>query len=240
MTAPRPTKKRDSRAKPARTKVVLVDDHPLMRAGLAQWIQRQPDFEVSGEASNPADALSMLSAAAPGLLLTDLTMPGRSGVEFIKDVLAMRPGLPILVVSMHDEMVYAERALRAGARGYVMKESGGEKLLVAMRKVIAGQIAVSDRLSERLLQTMTGHRPRGSDSPIQKLSDREFEIFQWIGRGLGTREISEQLHISPKTVDVHRASIKKKLGLKKAPELVRHAVRWVESEKDSRPGGQLA
>ncbi|MBM3823771.1 MAG: response regulator transcription factor [Verrucomicrobia bacterium] len=211
---------------------MLVDDHPLMRAGLVQLIQRQKDFEVACECSGPAEALSALSHCHPDLLLTDLTMPGRSGVEFIKDVLALNPSLRILVVSMRDEMVYAERVLRAGARGYLMKEAGGEKLLESMRRVLSGQIAVSERLSARLLEQMTGGRPRGSDSPIQRLSDREFEVFQWIGRGLGTQDIARQLHLSPKTVDVHRGHIKEKLGLRSGPELMRHAVRWVESEQE--------
>ncbi len=130
---------------------------------------------------------------------------------------------------MHDEVVYAERALRAGARGYIMKEAGGEALLAAIRKILGGEIYVSPRMSARILESMSARRPRGSDSPIQQLTDREFEVFQLIGRGLSTREIAAQLHLSSKTVDVHRSNIKDKLGLDDVTSLIRHAVRWVES-----------
>jgi DNA-binding NarL/FixJ family response regulator len=202
----------------------------MMRAGLAQLINKQPDVEVCCEAGNPAEALQEIPGCQPDLLVTDITMPGRSGVEFIKDVLALHPALAILVVSMHDELIYAERLLRAGARGYVMKEAGGEKLLAAIRQVLGGKVYVSERLSATLLDTLTGRRPRGSSSPIEKLSDREFEVFQLIGQGKSTREIAQQLHLSSKTVDVHRAHIKEKLELKNATALVRHAVRWVETQ----------
>jgi len=215
---------------PSRKRLLLVDDHPMMRAGLAQLINKQPDVEVCCEAGNPAEALQGIPGCRPDLLVTDITMPGRSGVEFIKDVLALHPALPILVVSMHDELIYAERVLRAGARGYVMKEAGGEKLLAAIRQVLGGQVYVSERMSASLLDSLTGRRPRGSTSPIEKLSDREFEVFQLIGQGRSTRDIAKQLHLSPKTVDVHRGHIKEKLELKDATSLVRHAVRWVEAQ----------
>ncbi len=215
---------------PARRRLLLVDDHPLMRAGLSMIINRQPDLEVCCEASDPCEALGLMARERPDLMLTDLTMPGRSGVEFIKDVLSLHPQLPILVVSMHDEMIYAERVLRAGARGYVMKEAGGEKLLTAIRQVLDGRVYVSERMSSTLLDSMTGRRPRGSTSPIEKLTDREFEIFQLIGGGSTTRDIAQRLNLSPKTVDVHRGHIKEKLELLNATELVRHAVRWVETQ----------
>jgi DNA-binding NarL/FixJ family response regulator len=214
----------------ARKRICLVDDHPMTRAGLAQLINKQSDLEVCCEASSPAEALNALSQSTPDLLISDLTMPGRSGVEFIKDVQALRPELPILVLSMHDEAIHGERVLRAGARGYIMKEAGGEKLLVAIRHVLSGQVYVSEKMSARILDVFSGRRPRGSDSPIQKLSDREFEVFQLIGQGQGTHEIAQQLHLSPKTVDVHRAHIKDKLELTDATALVRHAVRWIETQ----------
>jgi len=157
-------------------------------------------------------------------------MPGRSGIEFIKDILAVDPELIILVVSMHDEAVYAERCLRAGARGYIMKESGSENLLIALRRVLDGQTYVSPAMSETILRNLSARKPRGSDSPIQSLSDREFEIFQLVGQGKGTREIAEQLHLSPKTVDVHRSHIREKLALKDITALVRYAVRWLETQ----------
>jgi len=214
----------------SRKRLLLVDDHPMMRAGLAQLINKQPEIEVCCEASNPAEALQEITRCQPDLLVTDITMPGRSGVEFIKDVIALHSSLLILVVSMHDELIYAERVLRAGARGYVMKEAGGEKLLLAIRQVLSGQVYVSGQMSASLLDSLTGRRPRGSSSPIEKLSDREFEVFQLIGQGKSTRDIAQQLHISSKTVDVHRGHIKEKLELKNATALVRHAVRWVETQ----------
>ncbi|MBA3849045.1 MAG: DNA-binding response regulator [Opitutus sp.] len=213
-----------------RRRLLVVDDHPFMRAGLAQLIDRQPDMQVCGEAGNPAEALQALAKSRPDLVLSDITMPGRSGAEFIKDLLALHPGLPVLVISMHDESIYAERMLRAGARGYIMKEAGGEALLAALRQVLAGQVYVSPRLSARLLENLAGGKPRGSNSPIARLTDREFEIFQLIGQGKGTQAIAAQLGLSTKTVDVHRANIKGKLGIADGTQLVRHAVRWVETQ----------
>lgn len=215
----------------SRRRVLLVDDHPMMRAGLAQLIGLQPDLAVCGEAANPAEALKLISTARPEIMLADLTMPGRSGLEFVKDVLALLPELPILVVSMHDEAVYAERALRAGARGYIMKEAGGEAVVAAIRQILGGQAYVSPAMSARILDNLSGKKPRGSTSPIEKLTDREFEVFQLIGQGRSTRDIAEQLHLSSKTVDVHRSHIKEKLDLKDATALIRHAVRWVETQK---------
>jgi len=214
-------------------KILLVDDHPFMRAGLAQLIERQADLAVCGEAGNPAEALRELARALPDLILTDITMPGRSGLEFIKDLRAQYSKLVILVVSMHDEAIYAERAQRAGARGYIMKEAGGENLLGAIRQVLRGETYVSPRMAAKVLDDLSARRPRGSSSPIEKLTDREFEIFRLIGQGKSTRDIAGQLHLSPKTVDVHRSHIKEKLDLTDATALVRHAVRWVET-----PGGE--
>ena len=215
----------------AKRKILVVDDHPFMRAGLSQLIDRQPDLCVCGEAGDPATALQQMSKSPVDLVLSDMTMPGRSGIEFIKDILALHPKMAILVVSMHDEMIYAERVLRAGGRGYIMKEAGGENLLAAIRQVLSGQVYVSQKLSAKILDNLSGKKPRGSSSPIEKLSDREFEIFKLIGDGKSTREIAAQLGISAKTVDVHRAHIKEKLELKDATSLVRHAVRWVETQR---------
>jgi DNA-binding NarL/FixJ family response regulator len=214
----------------SRKKILLVDDHPFMRAGLAGLIDRQPDLMVCGEAGNPVEAFHAIEKIKPDLVLTDLTMPGRSGLEFVKDLRAVEPEITILIVSMHDEVVHAERALRAGARGYIMKEAGGENLLAAIRQVLRGEVYVSPRMSARILEGLSGAKPRGSSSPIEKLTDREFEVFQLIGQGKSTRDIATQLHLSPKTVDVHRANIKEKLGLTDVTALIRHAVRWVETQ----------
>ena len=214
-----------------RRRILLVDDHPFMRAGLGQLIDRQPDMVVCGEAGNPPEAFEQLTRKAPDLVLTDLTMPGRSGLEFIKDLRAVHADVAILVISMHDEGVYAERVLRAGARGYIMKEAGGENLLAAIRQVLRGEVYVSPRMSARILNALSAGRPRGSHSPIEQLTDREFEVFQLIGQGKSTRDIAVQLHLSPKTVDVHRSHIKEKLALRDATALIRHAVRWVETQQ---------
>jgi DNA-binding NarL/FixJ family response regulator len=215
----------------ARKRILLVDDHPFMRAGLGQLIDRQPDMVVGGEAGNPVEAFQQLARTPPDLVLTDLTMPGRSGLEFIKDLRAAHADVAILVISMHDEGVYAERVLRAGARGYIMKEAGGENLLAAIRQVLRGEVYVSPRMSARILNALSAGRPRGSHSPIEQLTDREFEVFQLIGQGRSTRDIATQLHLSPKTVDVHRSHIKEKLALRDTTALIRHAVRWVETQQ---------
>jgi DNA-binding NarL/FixJ family response regulator len=215
----------------SRKKVLLVDDHPMTRAGMAQLINKQPDLAVCGEAGTPIEALAHIDKCRPNLLVTDLTMPGRSGMDFLKDVFALHSSLPVLVVSMHDELIYAERALRAGARGYIMKEAGGENLIGAIRQVLSGQVYVSPRMSAAILENVSGHKPRGSHSPIEKLSDREFQVFQLIGQGLTTKAIAKQLGLSPKTVDVHREHIKEKLVIGDAASLIRHAVRWVETQR---------
>ena len=157
-------------------------------------------------------------------------MPGRGGIEFLKDLKALRADLPILVISMHDEMVYAERCFRAGASGYLMKESGSENLLAALRRVLEGQMVASPTVSEGILRNLSARKPRGSGSPIRSLTDREFEVFQLVGQGKSTREIAAQLHLSPKTVDVHRVHLREKLSLKDVTALVRYAVRWLEAQ----------
>lgn len=221
-------------ARRARKSILVVDDHPLMRAGLCEIIRKTPDLEICAEAGSPAEVLTLLAKVTPDLLLTDMNMPGRSGLEFIKDVLAPHPRLSILVLSMHDEGLYAERALRAGAQGYVMKDAGGEKLLGAIRHVLSGQVYVSEKMAKHFLDAMTHRRPRLAESPIEKLTDREFEVFRLIGQGTTTGRVARQLNLSPKTVAAHRANIKEKLGLKDASELILYAVRWVQTQ-DARP-----
>jgi DNA-binding NarL/FixJ family response regulator len=215
-----------------RKKIMLVDDHPMMRAGLAQFINKQRDMETCSEFGSAAEAFEGLARFNPDLVLTDITLPDKSGIELIKDLLVADSRLPILVVSMHDEALYAERVLRAGARGYIMKESGGENLLIAIRQVLDGQVYVSPRISARILDNLSARKPRGSSSPIEKLSDREFEIFQLIGQGRSTRDIAKQLHLSSKTVEAHRGHIKEKLELKDATALVHQAIRWVEAGRN--------
>ena len=215
----------------AQTRILIVDDHPMMREGLAQLIGQQPDMAVCGEAGEAGDALEKVRLLKPSLVLADITLPGRNGLELIKDIQALEAGVLVLVISMHDESFYAERVLRAGGRGYVMKQEGGKKILEAIRQVAAGQIFVSDKMSARILEIFSGRQPAEGRAAVENLTDREFEVFQLIGQGMGTKELAGQLHLSPKTIQVHRANIKVKLQVRSMAELIRHAVRWVESEK---------
>ena len=217
------------KSNPAKKRILIVDDHPMMRQGLAQLIGSEPDLSVCWEADDAGQALDLLAKQKPDLVLADISLPDRNGLELIKDIHVLCPGALILVVSMHDESLYAERVLRAGARGYIMKQEGGKKLMTAVRQVLGGQIFVSEKMSARILEIFSGRRD-GASSPVAKLSDREFEVFQLIGRGKGTREIANHLRLSVKTVEVHRANIKKKLDLKTATDLVRQAVRWAEAQ----------
>jgi len=188
----------------AKTRILIVDDHPMMRQGLAQLVNNEPDLAVCCEAENAHQALAAIGKARPDLVLADITLPDKGGIELIKDIQAIHPGLAVLVISMHDESLYAERVLRAGGRGYIMKQEGGKKLMEAIRQVLSGQIYVSEKMSARILEPFSGHRPDQTASPVARLSDREFEVFQLIGQGKGTREIAEQLHVSVKTIEVHR------------------------------------
>jgi DNA-binding NarL/FixJ family response regulator len=211
-------------------RILIVDDHPMMRKGLAQLIDNEPDLKVSAEADTAGQAIDLVAKQKFDLALLDISLPDKSGLELIKDIHALSPELPMLVVSMHDEMIYAERVLRAGGRGYIMKQEGGGKFLDAIRQVLSGQVYVSQQMSARILEVFSGRQPENFGSPVRKFSDREFEVFQLIGQGIGTREIAEKLHLSVKTVEVHRANIKEKLGLKTATELVRYAVRWSDAQ----------
>lgn len=223
------TAKKNRPALRRKQQVLIVDDHPMMREGLAQLINHEADLTVCAQAGAAAEAFELVEKTSPDLALVDISLPDKSGLELIKDLHTFYPGLPMLVISMHDESLHAERALRAGARGYIMKQEGGEKLLQAIRQVLGGHIYVSHKMSARILETFSGRRARASRSPIERLTDREFEVFSLIGQGVGTREIAKRLSLSIKTIEVHRANIKQKLGLKGATELVRHAVRWVET-----------
>lgn len=213
-----------------RKRILIVDDHPMMRQGLAQLIGTEPDLIICGEAENAEAALDGIGALKPDLVLADISLPGKNGLELIKDFQALRPGLPVLVISMHDESLYAGRVLRAGGRGYIMKQAGGKKLMEAIRQVLDGKIYVSEKMSAEILETFSGRGAGAEGSPVQKLTDREFEVFQLIGQGKSTREAAEKLHLSVKTVEAHRANIKVKLKLKLASELIRFAVRWSESQ----------
>jgi DNA-binding NarL/FixJ family response regulator len=193
---------------------------------MAELIGQQTDLEVCGEAGDAGQALAAVAALKPDLVLMDITLPDKHGLEAIKDFKALHPLMPVLVVSMHDENLYAERALRAGARGYLMKNEGGEKLLLAVRQVLAGNIFVSQNLAAKVIDLFSGRQRLAVDSTTAPLTDRELEVFEYLGQGLTTREIGEQMRLSPKTVETHRMHIREKLGLKTGPELIKRAVRW--------------
>jgi len=211
----------------SRKKILLVDDHPLMRRGQADLLAREPDLVVCGEAGTAREAMTAIATLSPDLVLTDMALPDKNGLELIKDIQALHPGLPVLAMSMQEESLYAARVLRAGGRGYVMKAEGPERLAAAIRDVLNGQVVLSARMAAKMLEAMVGPAGKTSDTPESRLSDRELEVLRLFGEGWSTEEIATRLHLSPKTVDVHRANIKEKLSLKSTPEFQRHAIRWV-------------
>jgi DNA-binding NarL/FixJ family response regulator len=217
-----------SPAKKAR--VLIVDDHPIVRQGLEEMIGREPDLTVVAGAESAARALEIVSTTPLDLAVIDITLTGANGIELIKNIRAQNASLPVLVLSMHDESLYAERALRAGAQGYVMKQEATSKLMIAIRRILDGQIYLSDAMNDRMVRKMIGGRADADSTDVDLLSDRELEVLQLIGRGRGTRQIAEHLHLSVKTIESHRAHIKEKLKLSTAPELVRFAVDWVNQQ----------
>jgi DNA-binding NarL/FixJ family response regulator len=221
---------RTTPAPKGRKRLLILDDHPMMREGLAQLINNESDLSVCGEAGTGREALDLIGKSKPDLVLADISLPDANGIEVIKDIHAIHADLAVLVISMHEESLYAERVLRAGARGYIMKQEGGKKLMEAIRHVLAGRIYVSEKMSSTLLETLS-RQPAKGKSPIEHLSDREFEVLQLLGQGKGTREIADQLHLSIKTVDAHRANLKRKLKLRGFTELIHYAVRWVETQR---------
>ena len=212
-------------------KVFLVDDHPIVRQGLSLLINREADLTVCGEAEEMQVALPAVVAACPDILVIDISLHGPDGLELLKNIRLRSPRLPVLILSMHDESIYAERALRAGANGYIMKQEATEKVLIALRRILSGEIYVSERIANSMLQ----HYVRGGiprvQSLVAELTDRELEVFRLIGEGYGTRQIADQLHLSVKTVESYQAHIKDKLSLRSARELVQHAIQWTVSEK---------
>ncbi len=215
------------------TRILVVDDHPIMRAGLAQLIAEEPDLAVCGEAADAHGALEAVETLQPDLAIVDITLKDSSGIDLIKDLRVRRPKLPVLVLSMHDEMFYAERALRAGARGYVTKSEVADRIIEAVRKVLAGEVYVSGKVADKMISSMVGGRSDPKAFPIDRLTDRELQVLELIGEGLQTREIAGRLHVSVKTVDAHREHIKRKLDLDGANELVKYAVQWVQFERGS-------
>jgi DNA-binding NarL/FixJ family response regulator len=216
-------------AEKRKARVFLVDDHPLVREHLTALIQRETDLEVCGEAADAPTALSLISQQAPDLVILDISLKRSSGLELIKSLKELWPKLPALVLSMHDEMLYAERSLRAGALGYITKEEATVNVLSAIRKVLGGQVYLSERMAGRMMKRMVGGPRDEAGSPLELLTDRELEVFQMLGRGFGTRQIAEELRLGIKTVESYRARIKEKLQLADGNQLLQHAIQWVQN-----------
>jgi DNA-binding NarL/FixJ family response regulator len=215
----------------AKRTVFIVDDHPIVRQGLALFINREADLTVCGDAEEAASALQGIASLRPEIVLVDVSLNGPDGLDLLKSLRAYDHRLPVLMLSMLDETLYAERALRAGASGYIMKQEATEKVLVAIRRILGGGIWVSDRMSSLMMQHYVGGAPAAAESPVAGLTDRELEVFRLIGDGHGTRQIAAALHISIKTVESYQAHIKEKLSLRNARELVQRAVQWTISDK---------
>lgn len=207
----------------------------MTRDGIVQWIRRQPDMEVCCEAQTAAQVLRFVSKGEPDLVLTDIGLPDKMGLELIKEIKALRPETLILVISMHDETLYAERVLRAGARGYITKAEGGEMLIQAIRRVLGGQIYLSERMSNQIVEVFSGGKASEEPRGLEQLSDREFEVFELLGHGLSAHEIGDKLNVSTKTVDVHRANIRGKLNLKSSSQLISRAAQWIAQEGLGKP-----
>ena len=219
-----------SKSKRTKSRIVIVDDHPIIRRGLADFINQAEDLEVCGEASDAHQAIEMVTNLKPDVAIGDISLKEINGIELIKHIRARNAKLPMLVLSMHDETLYAERALRAGARGYVMKQEPPETVISAVRKILSGDIYVSEKMSSRLIARMADGTPSGTGSPLERLSDRELEVFQLIGQGLRTRQIAERLCLSIKTIESYREHIKHKLDLQNSTELFQHALQWVQGQ----------
>lgn len=215
-----------------KTKVFLVDDHPLVREWLSQLIQRENDLTVCGEAEDTHEALVRIEQSQPDIVIADISLKSTHGLELVKDLQARQPDLPVLVLSMHDESLYAERVLRAGAKGYITKQEATKRILQAIRQVLSGQIYISEKMASRMVHKMVLGHAQEQKSPIERLTDRELEVFQLIGRGQGTRRIAAELHLGIKTVESYRARIKEKLKLEDGTQLLQHAIQWVHSLQD--------
>ncbi|MEO8428397.1 MAG: response regulator transcription factor [Verrucomicrobiota bacterium] len=229
------SKNKPAPASATKKRVLVVDDHPTTRIGLVETLNREPDLTVCGEAGTAREMMDAVARLKPDLVLTDFTLPDKDGLEFIKDFQALHPGLPVLVVSMHEEAFYAPRTLRAGGRGYVMKSEGPGKIVAAARTVLSGQVALSPQMASRLLESFTRQSGHAAATPENKLSDRELEVLRHFGEGWSTEEIASKLHLSSKTVDVHRGHIKEKLGFRTTPEFLRFAIGWVAAEERPAP-----
>lgn len=207
-------------------KILIVEDHPIFRWGLSELINQEPDMVVCGDATDAAGAWKAIERLKPDLIIADITLENSDGIDLTKEVTRRNKGIPVLILSMHDQFLYAERALHAGARGYIMKQEAMENVVTAIRQVLAGKIYLNEKVKDQILFNLAD-RPAGNNrSPLDRLTDRELEVFRMIGKGFSTREIASKLHLSIKTIGTYRERIKEKLNLKHANELVRHAVHW--------------
>jgi DNA-binding NarL/FixJ family response regulator len=211
-------------------RVFLVDDHPITRQGLAALINSEHNLVVCGETDNAPAAIEQIQKLAPDIALVDVTLKTTSGIELMKHLKALRPEMPVLMMSMHDESLFAERALRAGAKGYIMKLEPSARILAALRATLSGDLYLSEKMKDKMLSRIARSGTAEVTYAIDSLSDREMEVFQLIGNGYGTRQIAERLHLSVKTIDSYREHLKLKLRLDGGTELVRHAIQWVKSE----------
>ena len=214
------------------TRILIVDDHPIVRQGLSELINHESDLVVCGQAEDSHEAIKAVRELNPNMAIIDITLKETSGLELIKDIHAQYPNLPVLALSMHDENLYAERSLRAGAMGYIMKQEATENVIEAVRKILGGEIYVSERMAAKMVRKLVTGQTETSCSQVDSLSDRELEVFSLIGRGHGTRQISERLHLSVKTIETYRAHIKDKLNLADAAELRQYAIQWVNTAGD--------
>ena len=211
--------------------VFVVDDHPIVRERVAELINQESDLQVCGEAEDAVQALKGIAAAVPDIAIVDITLKDTYGIELIKQLKDLHPKLPILVLSMHDESLYGERALRAGAKGYLTKQEASKKVVDAIRRILRGEIYVSDGLAATLVRKVAGGDATAGGSPVDALTDRELEVFQLLGQGLTVREVAERLFVSAKTVEAHREHIKQKLNFKTSSELLRFAIQYTLQEK---------
>ncbi len=210
-------------------RVLIVDDHPILRKGLSMMINQEPDLVVCGEAEDAHKAMELIERVKPDMVIVDISLPGVDGVELLKNIRTRFGDLPALVVSMHDESLFAERALRAGARGYIMKQEALDDVLTAIRRVLNGEIFVSSKITTRMLEKLVEADVRKGNSPLDLLSDRELTVLRLIGQGLGTRQIADNLHLSVKTIESYRMHLKEKLKLTSGTDLLKYAIQWVQN-----------
>jgi DNA-binding NarL/FixJ family response regulator len=217
-------------AQPAPSRILIVDDHPLFREGLRQLIEREPGLSVCGEAAEAAEALRLVGETKPDLVIVDISLGNTSGIDLIKSLSAQDADLPLLVVSMHDESLYTERAIRAGAMGYVMKHEPPKTVRKAIQRVLGGEMYLSERMAASLVAKLMRGGGEREETPVSRLSDREIEVFRLLGQGRGTRQIAQELNLTVATINSFRARIKEKLHLKTSTELLLHAIHWVKEQ----------